>query len=87
MVRPAEDDIDRTDLWDLGEFMQKGTKRTKWGTFEDLRQLAQVAREHDVHLYFHAVLNHKAYADHIEKCYAIKCAAEGAKIPRFLTKN
>src|SRR5271156_3561860 len=34
------------DLWDLGEFEQKGTRRTKWGTYEDLKMLQKVAKQH-----------------------------------------
>jgi alpha-amylase len=66
-----------TDLWDLGEFDQKGTARTKWGTYDELKQLQKVAKENDILLYFDAVLNHKASADETEKCRAIEVEWEG----------
>jgi alpha-amylase len=66
------------DLWDLGEFSQKGTTRTKWGTFEELRNLAAIAKDKNMNLYFDAVLNHKAGADDTEKCMAIVCDQNGA---------
>lgn len=60
-----------TDLWDLGEFDQKATVRTKWGTYDELKQLQKVAKENDILLYFDAVLNHKASADETEKCLSL----------------
>lgn len=65
------------DLWDLGEFDQKGTTRTKWGTHEELKKLANIAQEKNIKLYFDAVLNHKAAADEREKCRAIMCDSDG----------
>ena len=64
-------------MWDLGEFDQKGTTRTKWGSIDDLNNLDQVAQNNDVLLYFDAVLNHKANADATEKCRAIQCDWDG----------
>jgi len=68
------------DLWDLGEFDQKGTTRTKWGSFEDLLRLAKLAQDKNVLLYFDAVLNHKAAADHTEKCRALECNWDGTPL-------
>jgi hypothetical protein len=65
------------DLWDLGEFDQKGTTRTKWGTFEELKSLSNLMQEKNMKLYFDAVLNHKAAADEKEKCMAITCEWDG----------
>jgi alpha-amylase len=65
------------DLWDLGEFDQKGTTATKWGSREDLRALEKAAQDKEVLLYFDAVLNHKANADETEKCRAIKVDWDG----------
>ncbi|KAK6829418.1 Glucan 1-4-alpha-maltohexaosidase [Apiospora arundinis] len=56
------------DLYDLGEFEQKGSRATKWGSKEDLVELSRKAEEVGVGLYFDAVLNHKAGADEKEKC-------------------
>ncbi|EON96281.1 putative alpha-amylase protein [Phaeoacremonium minimum UCRPA7] len=58
------------DLYDLGEFDQKGTTVTKWGSFEELMKLAETAKKTGVGLYWDAVLNHKFAADHKEKCLA-----------------
>lgn len=65
------------DLWDLGEFDQKGTVRTKWGSYADLKQLQKVAKDNDILLYFDAVLNHKASADETEKCRAQEVEWDG----------
>jgi len=65
------------DLWDLGEFDQKGTVRTKWGTYEELKTLKDTAKEKKMWLYFDAVLNHKAAADEVEACQAIICDWDG----------
>jgi alpha-amylase len=62
----------KLDLWDLGEFNQKGTTRTKYGTIDELKTLATVAKEKDMCLYFDAVLNHKAAADSQQKCEGIQ---------------
>lgn len=59
-------------MWDLGEFDQKGGKRTKWGSFEELKALCDKAQELGVGVYWDAVLNHKAGADSTEKCQAIE---------------
>jgi alpha-amylase len=54
------------DLWDLGEFDQKGSIRTKWGDKNELMQLTGKAKELGVGVYWDAVLNHKAGADRTE---------------------
>lgn len=46
------------DLYDLGEFDQKGGKATKWGTKEELLSLTKKAKELGVGIMFDAVLNH-----------------------------
>lgn len=60
------------DLYDVGEFEQKGSKSTKWGPREDLDKLVDKAQELGVGLYFDAVLNHKAGADRKEKCRVVE---------------
>ncbi|KAH9869953.1 hypothetical protein J1614_006874 [Plenodomus biglobosus] len=60
------------DLYDLGEFDQKGGKATKWGSKDELLELTSVAKEHGVGLYWDAVLNHKAGADKTEKCRVVE---------------
>ena len=60
------------DLYDLGEFDQKGGVGTKWGTKDDLMALSKKAEELGVGLYWDAVLNHKAGADKKEKAQAVE---------------
>ena len=55
------------DLYDLGEFDKKGAVRTKYGTKEELLELVNTAKEHDVVVYVDAVLNHKFGADETER--------------------
>lgn len=58
---------DLYDLWDLGEFEQKGSGRaTKWGTKEELVRMAEVGGRCGVKVVFDAVLNHKTGADFCE---------------------
>ena len=47
------------DLYDLGEFDQKGAVRTKYGTLEELRELVDVLHEHDMQVFADVVLNQK----------------------------
>ncbi|KAI3556546.1 alpha amylase [Colletotrichum abscissum] len=56
--------------YDLGEFDQKGSVATKWGTKEELLKLAHTAKDNGVGIYWDAVLNHKFAADRKEKCLA-----------------
>ena len=69
---PEGNGYDIYDLYDLGEFDQKGTRSTKWGSKEELKQLCTMANEVGVGVYWDAVLNHKAAADHKEKCQAVE---------------
>ncbi|ATY59031.1 glucan 1,4-alpha-maltohexaosidase precursor [Cordyceps militaris] len=64
------------DLYDIGEFDQKGSVATKWGTREELEELCKVANDHGVGIYWDAVLNHRLGSDHKEKCQAIEVDQE-----------
>ena len=69
-TKAAEKDsvgYDIYDLYDLGEFDQKGSIRTNWGTKGDLLALVNTAKDHGVVTYIDAVLNHKFGADRTEK--------------------
>lgn len=59
------------DLWDLGEFDQKGTIRTKYGTKEELHQAIDALHEAGIRVYADVVLNHKANADFTETFKAV----------------
>ena len=65
------------DLYDLGEFYQKGTLPTKWGSKADLLQLVARANELGVGIYWDTILNHKAAADHTERCMAVEVHPDG----------
>ncbi|WP_414053053.1 alpha-amylase [Macrococcus animalis] len=54
------------DLYDLGEFDQKGQVRTKYGTKEQLIAAINSLHDHDIKVYADVVLNHKAGADEAE---------------------
>ncbi|MBF0587107.1 alpha-amylase [Prosthecochloris sp. N3] len=51
------------DLFDCGEFDQKGTLRTKYGTKEEYRQCIDAAHDADIQVYADVVLNHRMGAD------------------------
>ena len=55
------------DLYDLGEFDQKGTIRTKYGTRGELVRAIDRLHEHGICVYLDAVMNHKAGADEKER--------------------
>ena len=59
------------DLYDLGEFDQKGSIRTKYGTKEELKNLIDEIHKRNIQVYADVVLNHKAGADRAEKFKAI----------------
>ncbi|KAI4176600.1 MAG: hypothetical protein LQ343_000891 [Gyalolechia ehrenbergii] len=60
------------DLYDIGEFDQKGGVPTKWGRKEELLQLVQSASDVGIGIYWDAVLNQKAGADHVERCQVVE---------------
>lgn len=60
------------DLYDLGEFDQKGGIRTKYGTKEELISLIDKAHEKGIKVYGDFVLNHKAGADETQLFKAVK---------------
>lgn len=60
------------DLYDLGEFDQKGTIRTKYGTKDEFVQAIAEAKKHEIDIYGDIVFNHKAGADYKERVWAQK---------------
>lgn len=58
------------DLWDLGEFDQKGTVRTKYGTKEELLEAIDELHKNEIKVYADVVLNHKGNADFEEEFMA-----------------
>lgn len=58
------------DLYDLGEFDQKGTVRTKYGTKQELKEMIDELHKYQINVYLDAVMNHKAGADYTERFLA-----------------
>lgn len=61
------------DLFDLGEFDQKGTVRTKYGTKADYLAAVNAARQAGLQVYADVVFNHKMGGDAEEEFEAIPC--------------
>lgn len=55
------------DLFDLGEFDQSNTIRTKYGTKDELKQMIDELHKYKISVYLDAVMNHKAEGDYTEK--------------------
>ncbi|EAA33974.3 glycoside hydrolase family 13 protein [Neurospora crassa] len=77
---PQSNGYDIYDLYDLGEFDQKGSVATKWGTKAQLLELARKGKEYGVGLYWDAVLNHRFGADHRERCKAVEVDANDRRV-------
>lgn len=58
------------DLYDLGEFNQKGTIRTKYGTKDEYIEAINAAHKNKIQIYADIVLNHKAGAEAVERVEA-----------------
>lgn len=58
---------DTYDLFDLGEFDQKGTVATKYGSRNQLEQATRVLKENGIRVMHDVVLNHKMGADEKER--------------------
>ena len=84
---PQGNGYDIYDLYDLGEFDQKGGQSTKWGSKEDLMHLVTRAEEVGIGLCWDAVLNHKAAADHMENCKAVEVDPDGLLLPSIRNFN
>lgn len=55
------------DLYDLGEFNQKGSIRTKYGTKEEYLAAIEALHAEGIAVYADVVLNHKTGADETER--------------------
>ena len=60
------------DLYDLGEFDQKGSIRTKYGTKDEYINAIKSLRENNIKVLADIVLNHKMGADETEEVLAIQ---------------
>lgn len=61
------------DIYDLGEFNQQGTVRTKYGTKDEYLKAIDSLHQNDIQVYGDIVLNHKMGADSMElvKAYEV----------------
>lgn len=55
------------DLFDFGEFNQKGSKRTKYGTRQAYQNCIEKAHENNLQVYADVVLNHKMGGDYTQR--------------------
>ena len=60
------------DLYDLGEFNQKGSIPTKYGTKEEYLNAIRILKENNIKVYADIVLNHKMGADELEEVLAVQ---------------
>lgn len=60
------------DLYDLGEFNQKGTTRTKYGYKSELQAAINAAHTNGMQVYFDVVLNHRIGADTTENVQSVR---------------
>lgn len=85
---PGGNGYDIYDLWDLGEFEQKGSKSTKWGGRDDLNALIRKAKELGVGVIWDAVLNHKQGGDSTESgIWAVEVDPKGTAYKLFDDNN
>ncbi|QJC53970.1 alpha-amylase [Paenibacillus albicereus] len=73
---PEDNGYSVYDLYDLGEFDQKGAQRTKYGTKEELLEAIAACKEQGIAVYADLVMNHKAGADEKEKFKVIEVDGE-----------
>jgi alpha-amylase len=60
------------DVYDLGEFNQKGTVRTKYGTKAQLKSAIEALHNQNIDVYGDVVMNHKGGADYTEVVTAVE---------------
>ena len=64
------------DMYDLGEFDQKGTVRTKYGTREEYLDAIRAFHEERIQVYADIVLNHRMGGDELEEVSAVSDSPE-----------
>lgn len=69
------------DLYDLGEFDQKGTVRTKYGTKEEYIEAIRALHNEGLTVYADIVLNHKMGGDELEKVRAVPVSPQNRYQP------
>jgi alpha-amylase len=69
------------DLFDLGEFQQKNSIRTKYGTKDEYLNAIKAAQKENIHVYADIVFNHKMGADNPEEFKATPYNPENRNEP------
>lgn len=75
------------DLYDLGEFNQKGSIETKYGTKDEYLQAIEELHKNNIKVYADIVLNHKIGADESEIVYASEEEKNDRNIDTTLPKK
>lgn len=75
------------DMYDLGEFDQRGSVRTKYGTRDEYLAAVQALRAEGVQVYADTVLNHRMGADEVETCRATPYPQDDRLRPRGPTRE
>ena len=68
------------DLYDLGEFDQKGTVRTKYGTKEEYLDAIRAFHENGIRVLADIVLDHRMGGDELEEVTAVTDSAENRNL-------
>ena len=68
------------DLFDLGEFNQKGAVRTKYGTRQQLENAIRAAHQAGLQVYIDTIFNHKGGADSTETVLATPVSNDNRNI-------
>ena len=64
------------DMYDLGEFNQKGSVRTKYGTKDQYLAAINAAHSNNIQIYGDVVFNHRGGADETESVTAVRVARD-----------
>mgnify|MGYP001853150253 CR=1 FL=1 len=75
------------DLYDLGEFEQKGSIETKYGTKNEYLQAIEALHQNNIRVYADIVLNHKIGADAPEIVYASEEEKQNRNVDRSKPKK
>lgn len=73
------------DIYDLGEFMQKGAVETKYGTKNEFLEMIQTLHNNQIQVYADIVLDHKMGADETEMVKA--CTVDSRDREEILMDN
>src|SRR4029077_21252963 len=68
------------DLYDLGEFDQKSSVRTKYGTKDEYLAAVKAVRDAGMQAYVDVVLNHRMEGDEIEEVEVVEISQDNRNI-------